>query len=159
MCSPPSAPRPLHGRTFTPDEEIEGRDTVVVLGHALWQRRFGGDPLVLHRRIRVDGRELTVVGIMPPGFQLPTDYGEDFAEPTELWTPLTVNPSSPERGSHGWYAVARLAPGVTIAQANQELRAITAARTREGAYPEAMRFEAFAVSLDEEILGTSCGRD
>ena len=145
---------PLHGRTFTPDEEIEGRDTVVVLGHALWQRRFGGDPLVLHRRIRVDGRELTVVGIMPPGFQLPTDYGEDFAEPTELWTPLTVNPSSPERGSHGWYAVARLAPGVTIAQANQELRAITVARTREGAYPEAMRFGAFAVSLDDEILGT-----
>jgi putative ABC transport system permease protein len=145
--------RPLHGRTFTPDEEIEGRDTVVVLGHALWQRRFGGDPLVLHRRIRVDGRDLTVVGIMPQGFQLPTDYGEDFAEPTELWMPLTVNPSSPERGSHGWYAVARLAPGATLAQANQELRAITAARTREGAYPPTMRFEAFAVSLDEQILG------
>ena len=145
--------RPLHGRTFTPDEEIEGRDTVVVLAHALWQRRFGGDPLVLHRRIRVDGRDFMVVGIMPQGFQLPTDYGEDFAEPTELWMPLTINPSSPERGSHGWYAVARLAPGVTLAQANQELRAITAARTREGAYPPAMRFDAFAVSLDEEILG------
>jgi putative ABC transport system permease protein len=146
--------RPLHGRTFTPDEEVEGRDTVAILGHGLWQRRFGGDHLVLHRRIRVDGRDLTVVGIMPQGFQLPTDYGEDFAEPTELWIPLTVNPSSPERGNHGWYAAARLAPGVTIAQANEELRAITAARTREGAYPEAMRFGAFAVSLDDEILGT-----
>ena len=145
--------RPLFGRTFTPDEEVQGRDTVVVLGHALWQRRFGGDPAVLHRRIRVDGRELTVVGIMPKGFQLPTDYGEDFAEPTELWMPLTINPSSPERGNHGFYAVARLAPGATLAQANEELRAITRARTREGAYPEAMRFEAFAVSLDDEILG------
>ena len=145
--------RSLLGRPFTPDEEVQGRDTVVVLGHALWQRRFGGDPAVLHRRIRVDGRELTVVGIMPKGFQLPTDYGEDFAEPTELWTPLTINPSSPERGNHGFYAVARLAPGATLAQANEELRAITRARTREGAYPEAMRFEAFAVSLDDEILG------
>jgi putative ABC transport system permease protein len=122
--------RPLHGRTFTPDEEVEGRDTVAILGHGLWQRRFGGDHLVLHRRIRVDGRDLTVVGIMPQGFQLPTDYGEDFAEPTELWIPLTVNPSSPERGNHGWYAAARLAPGVTIAQANEELRAITAARAK-----------------------------
>ena len=146
--------QPLHGRTFTADEEIQGRDTVAILGHALWQRRFGGEPGVLHRRIRVDGRDLTVVGIMPQSFQLPTDYGEDFAEPTELWTPLTVNPSSPERGNHGWYAVARLVPGATIAQANQELRAITTARTREGAYAEAMRFEAFAVSVDSEVLGT-----
>jgi putative ABC transport system permease protein len=145
--------RPLHGRTFTADEQVSGRDTVVILGHALWQRRFGGDPRVLHQRIRVDGRDLTVVGVMPKGFQLPTDYGEDFAEPTELWTPLTINPSSPERGNHGWYAAARLAPGATIAQANQELRAITSARTGEGAYPEAMRFEAFAASLDAEILG------
>ena len=146
--------RPLHGRTFTADEEVQGRDTVVILGHALWQRRFGGDPGVLHRQIRVDGRDLTVVGIMPQGFQLPTDYGEDFAEPTELWTPLTDQPVEPERGNHGLYAVARLAPGATIAQANQELRAITPARTREGAYPEAMRFEAFAVSARREMLGT-----
>ena len=145
--------RALHGRTFTPDEEVEGRDQVVVLGHALWQRRYGGDPRVLHRTIRVDGRDLTVVGIMPHGFQLPTDYGEDFSEPTQLWTPLTVHPSSPPRGGHGWYAVARLAPGATLAHANQELLAITRARTREGAYPHAMRFEAFAVSLDDEILG------
>ena len=144
---------PLLGRTFTPDEEVEGRDTVVVLGHGLWQRRFGGDPGVLQRKVLVDGRALTIVGVMPRGFQLPTDYGEDFAEPTELWTPLPINPSTAERGNHGLYAVGRLAPGATLAQANEELRAITRARTREGAYPEAMRFEAFAVSLDDEILG------
>jgi putative ABC transport system permease protein len=144
----------LHGRTFTNDEEVPGRDTVAVLGYALWQRRFGGDPGVLHTKVIVDGRALTIVGIMPRGFQLPTDFGEDFAEPTELWTPLPINPSTAERGNHGWYAVGRLAHGVTVAQANQELQAITRARTRERLYPEAMRFEAFTVPLDDEILGT-----
>ena len=146
--------RPLMGRTFTPDEEVEGRDTVVVLGYGLWQRRFGGDPGVLHRKLLVDGGAFTIVGIMPKGFQLPTDFGEDFAEPSQLWVPLPINRSSPERGNHGLYAVGRLAPGATLARANEELLAITRARTREGAYPEAMRFEAFARTLDEEILGT-----
>jgi len=146
--------RALHGRTFTNDEEVPGRDTVAVIGYALWQRRFGGDPGVLHAKVIVDGRALTIVGIMPRGFQLPTDFGEDFTEPTELWTPLPINRSTAERGNHGWYAVGRLAHGVTVAQANQELQAITRARTREGLYPEAMRFEAFTVPLDDEILGT-----
>ena len=114
--------RSLFGRTFTPDEEVQGRDTgrragPCALAAAVRRRPRRPAPAYSCRRARAHRRRHHA-----EGFQLPTDYGEDFAEPTELWTPLTINPSSPERGNHGFYAVARLAPGATLAQANEELR-------------------------------------
>jgi putative ABC transport system permease protein len=145
--------RPIHGRAFTNDEEVAGRDTVVILSHELWQRRYGGDLRLLQRTIRIDGQALTVVGIMPPGFQLPTDYTEDFAEPSRLYTPLPINHAAPERGNHGYFAAARLADGATLAQANAELAAILDSRTREGLYPPEARQGGLAVPLDGEILG------
>ena len=83
---------------------------------------------------------------MPPSFRLPTDFKEDFAEPTELWTPLVLDPDPNERGNHSYYAAATLAPGATVDQATAELKAITTSLTRDGLYPEAMRFEAYALS-------------
>jgi putative ABC transport system permease protein len=89
---------------------------------------------------------------MPQGFRLPTDFREDFAEPSELWTPLVLDPDPDDRGNHGLYAAALLASGATAASANAELKAITTAFTREGLYPAAMRFEAVAVTFVDEIL-------
>ncbi|MBP7570815.1 MAG: ABC transporter permease [Acidobacteria bacterium] len=145
--------RPALGRAFTGAEDVPGRERVAVLSHGLWQRQFGGEPSILGRTVHLDGVPHTVVGVMPPDFQLPTDYGEDAAEPTSLWAPLAIDVQEIERGSHGLYAAALLAPGATAASATSELRALAANLTREGLYPADQRFSAFAVPLADEILG------
>jgi putative ABC transport system permease protein len=145
--------RPLAGRTFAEGEDREGLDRVAVLSHALWQAAFGGDPGVVGRTLSLDGVARTVVGIMPAGFQLPTDFGESAAEPTQLWVPLFVDPSSTDRGNHGWHAAAVLADGATPDQASAELRSIAANWTREGLYPASQDFHTYAVPLEQEVRG------
>jgi putative ABC transport system permease protein len=144
---------PLHGRGFQRGEDASGTGArVVVLSHGLWQRRFGGDQGVLGSTMQIDGASYQIVGIMPKGFKLPTDFREDFAEPTELWTPLVLDVDPNERGNHGYYAAAQLAPGVTAAQASAELFALGESLTRAGLYPPAMQFRPFAVSLVDEVV-------
>ncbi len=75
------------------------------LGMALWNRRYSADPSIVGRAILVNGNAYEVVGVMPPGFVLPTDYRS--AEPSQLWTPLQLNPTSMDHGSHGYYAAGR----------------------------------------------------
>ena len=83
---------PMLGRGFREGEDATGDGAaVVLLGHGLWQRRFGGDPALVGKTIQLDGRSFEVIGVMPQGFRLPTDFREDFAEPTELWTPLVLD--------------------------------------------------------------------
>jgi putative ABC transport system permease protein len=113
-------------------------------------RRYAGARDVLGRRIQVNGVAREVIGVMPPGFQLPTDYVIDAEEPTQLWAPFALNAQN--RGSHGYYAAARLAPGATLGDANAQLAALAAANTREGLYPVPMQFSAFAVSAPDEVL-------
>ena len=89
---------------------------------------------------------------MPQGFRLPTDFREDFAEPTELWTPLVLEADPNERGNHGYYAAARLAPAPRSHQATAELKALTASLTRAGLYSAAMRFEAVRGVIPDEVV-------
>jgi predicted permease len=145
---------PMLGRSFRTEEQLEGADNVVVLGHRLWRSRYGEDASVVGRSILLDGVPRVVVGVMPPRFRLPTDFGEDAADPTELWVPFFVPDDPQQRGSHSYYAAAELAPGVTAAQANAELRSLARDNLREGLYPESMRFEPFAVPLRDEIVGS-----
>jgi len=107
---------------------------------------------VLGRTMQIDGESYQIVGIMPKGFKLPTDFREDFAEPTELWAPLVLEVDPNERGNHGYYAAAQLAPGVTAAQASAELFALGESLTRAGLYPPAMQFRPFAVSFLDEVV-------
>lgn len=145
--------RPLLGHTISAEEDRPGAAPVVVLGHGLWQARYGGDPSVVGRTLMINDVPATVVGVMPEGFRLPTDFTVDAAEPTELWRPLQIDPQNLARGSHGYYAAAVLAPGQSAASATSELQAIARRLTEQGLYPEAMQFSAFAVALDEEIRG------
>jgi putative ABC transport system permease protein len=145
--------RPLAGRTFASGEDREGFDRVVVISHRLWQAYFAGASDVVGRELRLDGVARTIVGIMPARFQLPTDFGEDAAEPSQLWVPLFIDPSSTDRGSHGYYGAAVLAPGATAGQASAELRAIAARWTSEGLYPESDDFHTYAVPLEEDVRG------
>lgn len=145
---------PLLGRTFTQAEDAPGGPRVAVLAHSLWRQQFGGDPAILDRTLLLDGVSYTVVGVMPERFQLPTDFNVSSAEPTRLWVPLALDPASLGRGSHGYYAAAELAPGATAEAATAELESVTRNLTREGLYPEPMRFSALAVPLRQEILGS-----
>ncbi len=110
---------PMLGRGFQPDEDRPGGPRAVILGHGLWQRRFGGDPGIVGRTLTFDGRAHPVVGIMPRGFMFP--------EGVELWFPrrLTDDDLRPaQRGAHYLNAIGRLKTGVTRAQAVEELSAI-----------------------------------
>ena len=142
---------PAIGRVFSSTEDLPKGPNVVVLGYALWSRRYSADPSIVGRSIQIDGRPYEVVGIMPAGFLLPTDYQNP--QPSQLWVPQQFDPTSMDHGSHGLFAAARLQEGATVAQAAEELHGIAQAMTREGLYPVAMRFDTVTLSLEEEVVG------
>jgi putative ABC transport system permease protein len=112
--------QPLLGRTFTEDEaEIDHPAPVMVLSHRLWQRRFGGDPGVLGKQVRLSGSNLTIIGVMPPDFHYPL-------EETEYWVPLGINRFQLEGSARFFAVVARLKPGVSVQQAQAEMDGIAA---------------------------------
>jgi putative ABC transport system permease protein len=105
---------PILGRSFRVDEDAPGRNQVVLLSHGLWQRRFGADPGVIGRVVRMNGLAFTVVGVMPPAFRFP---GE-----AEIWMPMGFTPEDLQgRNNHILWAVGRLKPGVTAQQALAEM--------------------------------------
>src|SRR5262245_53437442 len=143
--------RPLVGRTFTADDERLNGPPIAVIGYGLWQSQFGGDRALVGRRIVLNDVPVEVVGVMPEGFRLPTDFTQDASEPTQLWRPLRLNVFN--RVARTFYAAAVLAPGQSPETATAELRAITQRLTEQGAYDPQMQFTAFAVGFDQEIRG------
>ena len=105
------------GRTFSDQEAIPGRDSVVVLSQRLWTRRFGGDPSLVGRQILVDARPVTVVGILPKDFQF---YQADL----DLWMPLAEDAALRNRQNRSVMVFARLGPGVSIGEAQTELQSV-----------------------------------
>ena len=109
--------QPAIGRGFTVHTDLFGPEHEAIISHRLWQTRFGGDPGIIGRGIRLNGFTYTVVGIMPVGFGFP---GE-----TDLWQQLQWNLHNHSRGAHFMESVARLKPGATTDQANRELAALS----------------------------------
>jgi putative ABC transport system permease protein len=142
---------PILGRTFTAAEDLPNGPRLAVISHALWEQRYGSDAAVVGRPIHLNGQPYEIVGVMPSGFLLPTDYQN--AQPSVVWVPLQLDPASTDHGSHGYYAAGRLRPGVSVADATSDLHALADTMTREGLYPKPMQFDAFAVSLHDEVLG------
>ena len=106
--------RPLIGRGVQDAESIPANETVALLGHALWVERFGGDRAVVGRRIVLDGTPYTVIGVLPPGFEV-------LGRPADLWTPLVIDPTAWfHKGTIAWM-VARLRPGTTLERSRTEL--------------------------------------
>ncbi len=138
--------RPALGRGFTPDEERPGSDGVVILSHGLWRETFGGERSILGRDIILSGEKRTVVGVMPEGFQ--------FLEPNiRLWVPLAQAPEDwANRGGHYLTVVGRLKQGVTVEQADADLKAVMARISRD--YPEdASELGAYVLPLREQVSG------
>jgi putative ABC transport system permease protein len=117
---------PRLGRGFTPEDNRPGAQRVVVLSHALWQRRFGGDPGILGRVLTLDGEPHTVVGVAAESFRFPSD--------AEVWRPLALEITDDMRGGHWLSTFARLRPGVTLEEAQTEMETI--ARRLAEAYPD-----------------------
>ena len=142
---------PAAGRTFTAAEDVPNGPNLVVIGHGLWTRRYGGDPSIVGRAIQLNGQPFQVIGIMPRDFVLPTDF--ENPAPSQLWTPLQIDPATTDHGNHGLYAAGRLKPGATVKQAADELHTIAEAWTREGLYPVQMQYDAVVLSLTEQVVG------
>jgi putative ABC transport system permease protein len=120
--------QPMLGRTFLSDENQAGRDHVVVLGHEIWQRRFGADSKIVGQTIRLDTNQYEVVGVMPYDFDfsIPGYYG-----PMDLWVPIVLTRDNSERKHNYLNVIARLSPGVTVRQAQAEANIIAARLGRE----------------------------
>jgi putative ABC transport system permease protein len=144
--------QPVRGRAFTPQEDVPNGPRVAIIGYGLWQRRYAGDPGIVGRSIPIDGESYQVVGIMPKDFVLPTDF--QSPTPTAIWLPARWDGASADHGNHGYYAAARLADGVTVEQASEELHAITQRWIERGLYPKPMQYDALVLPLRADVLGT-----
>jgi len=117
---------PVLGRGFTADDGKPGAPRVVALSYGLWQRRFGGDPSVIGRKIILNNTETTVVGVMPADFTWHVRNGSMTRKPAQMWAPWQMDESLRQRQGRYAMAVARLKPGVTIEQAQAEMNALGA---------------------------------
>jgi putative ABC transport system permease protein len=115
--------QPALGRAILPKDDKpasfnEGRGTVAIISHGLWKRRFGSDPAIIGKQVVMKSRPLTVIGVMPPGFEYP--------EQTQIWVNSAVNLSEEPRDNRAWSAIARLKPNVDLKQAQTRVSAINA---------------------------------
>jgi predicted permease len=120
---------PELGRAITSDDDQPGHEQVAVISHALWQSMFASAADILHDSLLLDGKSYEIVGVMPEGFEYPhnTDlaYGEPQSKTTQVWIPLALTPHQrADRDNENGNAVARLKPGVSIAQAQAEMSTI-----------------------------------
>jgi predicted permease len=136
---------PALGRTFVPADEQPGADNVVVLTHWLWRDRFGSDPAVLGREIRLNERSYQVIGVLPEDFRTPFNTAGG-----RLYIPYVVpTVATPQTAFNGIATIARLKPGVTPEQAQTELRTILPEKGQP--YAEYMgKFSAVVSAIDAQ---------
>ena len=139
---------PILGRAFLPEEEQWGHDKVVILSYGLWKARFGGDQNVVGRSIHLQGLKYLIVGIMPGALPL-----VNFPTPVDLWVPLAYEPDDllNKRANHYLDVIARMKPGVKIAQAQAEMSRITGQLETE--FPENKGVSASVRPLRDRIVG------
>ncbi|MEP6783695.1 MAG: ABC transporter permease, partial [Acidobacteriota bacterium] len=118
--------RPILGRAFREEEDHPGAANVVIISHAAWQQRFGGDPAILTRDLRLDGMPFRIIGVMPPG-ALDRDRRRPDMAFVSFWKPLALTPEQLAAGSHFLNPVGRLKAGVSLPEAQRDMLAARAA--------------------------------
>jgi hypothetical protein len=111
--------KPVIGRLYTADDDRAAATPVVVISNDIWKNRYGSDPAIVGRTIKINGQPATVIGVMAPDMKFPFN--------NDLWLPLSQLPAevvNAKRGVRNFQAIGRLAPGVTLAQARAELEGI-----------------------------------
>jgi putative ABC transport system permease protein len=116
---------PIMGRNFTAEDAAPGSAPVVIISYALWQSRFGGDPSIVGKNITLNGTSATIVGVLPAGFQWFIKKSSLTGNPAELWMTFAFTEQDRVRRGRFMSAVARLKPGVTVAQAQTEMSALS----------------------------------
>jgi len=142
--------QPQFGRNFLPEEAQPGRDHEVILSHAIWRRVFASNPGIVGTTIRIDGAPYSVVGIMPEGFAYPSE--------AEIWGPLAFSPddlSENSRGGHGLEVLARVKPGLSLAQVQSDMDRVSRTMMEQHAsYPYSkFNFGIILHPLLEETVG------
>ncbi len=148
--------QPHFGRWFLESEEPAGRDMVVILADTLWRRRFHADPGIIGRKMLLDGRPCEVVGVLPPSFRFPREEKTAalaLGEGSEIFRPLGYQNDDfgVRLGDFNYWAIARLRPGVSLAQARAEMNVVEAAISAK--IPEKIDLHASVVPLQERMVG------
>ena len=149
---------PLLGRTFSAGEDQLGQERVILLSYGLWQRRFNADASIVGKAIDVNGRNFTVVGVMPSHFQFPGDTGtvlNIFTAPAaQVWVPLALTPQQwNERSAHYLEVIGRLKPGTTPDQAQAQMNSIEKELVRE--YPnDYIGSDVNLIPLHAQVVGS-----
>jgi putative ABC transport system permease protein len=115
--------QPALGRTFVPEDDKGWPQTVAIISHGLWKGRFGSDPAIVGKQVQMSATPLTIIGVMPPGFEYP--------EQTQVWVMSAVNLADEPRDNRVWSAIARLNSGIDVKQAQTRLSAISAQLARQ----------------------------
>jgi putative ABC transport system permease protein len=146
---------PARGRSFLPEEEQPGGRDVAMVSDSFWHSHFGGDESLPGRVLTIDGKDLTVVGILPKSFSFPLQTPEP-----EIWMPrideyASLRPEQIRSGATYLGVIGRLRPGVTLLAAQAELKTIDARyRAQFGSFADATKLELAAVSLQDSLVGT-----
>jgi putative ABC transport system permease protein len=143
---------PIIGRGITEEDARPGTPRVAVLSYGLWQRRFGGDPLVVDKAITLNGAPFTVVGILPAGFQWHIKRSSNSGRPAEIWAVLPM-PTEGDGATRGRFlsVVARLKPAASLEQAETEMKTIAARLEQDSPYNKGWSAE--VIPLREQFVG------
>jgi putative ABC transport system permease protein len=143
---------PLLGHSFTAEEDRVGGPAVVLISYDLWQRRFGGYHTIIGQTLNLEGRTRTIIGVMPQGFDVPAA--------SKIWVPLQIDPETvplSQRAQGSYETIARLRPGVSLEQADAELKTIAAALAEE--YPQYRKgWTVKLITLRQLLIGDLDGR-
>ena len=136
--------RPAAGRFFAPEEQQLGASPSVVISYAFWQRQFGGSTSALGAKLTNGSTTARIVGVLPDGLEYPTG--------TEVYIPREIEPKNTSRTAHNFSVLARLAPGVSLAQGSQELSAVLR-RIKADVGDDTWTVDGTAVPLAEQLVG------
>lgn len=140
---------PLAGRGFTADDEVQGQHRVVILSYGFWQRRFGGAPGVIGKKIDLNEEPWEIVGVMPPDFSYPIAS----QRPSELFTPVAFTADERVRGNsrnYNWTTSGRLKNGVTVPQAHDQMNRLM--QSLRGQYPDWTTNAVHVISLHHHLV-------
>jgi len=136
--------QPVLGRAFLAEEDQPNSQQVAVLSYGLWKRRFGSDANIIGNKITVSGRIMTVVGVMPAGYEFP--------EQTQIWTSLRLDASDEKRDNRAYEAIGRIKPDVSLEQAQAQISTINAQLAKS--YEETnIGWDIKLVRLHERLVG------